>query len=152
MCCENTVIQALHERGMRLTPQREMVLHVLHEIETDATAEEIFTRVSQLSPAVDLSTVYRTLDLFTSLDVVSSFSQVDGSRRYELITMHAPHFHLLCRICGRMISASLKELSPLQEQLRQTHQFDAQLEHLVIPGICAECSAHVRSKNSRLTE
>ncbi len=141
MCCEATMIQALRERGMRLTPQREMVLHVLHEIPNDATAEEIHARVSRLSPAVDLSTVYRTLDLFTELNLVSSFKQVDGDQRFELLTTHAPHFHLLCQQCGELTSVNISELQPLANQLLQTHRFELKKEHLIIPGICAKCSS-----------
>jgi len=131
---------------MRVTPQREMVLHVLQEIQNDATAEEIHAMVSRLSPAVDLSTVYRTLDLFIELNLVSSFEQVNGDRRFELLTTHTPHFHLLCQQCGELTSISLDELQPLANQLRLAHCFELKTEHLVIPGICAKCKSQTATQ------
>jgi Fur family ferric uptake transcriptional regulator len=63
MACEEVFLQKLRERGFRLTPQREMVLSAMHEIEGLATADQIYGRVQEQSSAVDISTVYRTLDL-----------------------------------------------------------------------------------------
>ncbi|MHB9032054.1 MAG: Fur family transcriptional regulator [Anaerolineae bacterium] len=141
MCCEDTLSQALKSRGLRLTPQREMVLRVLHEVEVDASAEEIHARVTRLSPAVDLSTVYRTLDLFSELKLVSAFQLANGDRHYELLTMHKPHFHLMCTSCGESTAISLQELAPLSNLLTGQFQFEANLEHLIIPGICQKCRA-----------
>ena len=63
MACESIFLEKLRKSGLRLTPQREMVLSVMHQIEGAATVEEIHSRVRALSTAVDISTVYRTLDL-----------------------------------------------------------------------------------------
>ena len=145
MCCEDKLLQQLHERGFRLTPQREMVLRVLHDIEENATIDEIYARVSALCAAVDLSTVYRTLDLLESFNLVSSFKLGDGQRHYELLSLHRSHFHLLCRNCGNLVAIDARELQPLRGQLVQDHDFQMQLDHLVIPGICKACQDAARS-------
>ncbi len=141
MCCEERFLQHLRERGFRLTPQREMVLHVLHDAEEHATAEELYARVSALSSAVDLSTVYRTLELLEEFRLVASFDLGDGQRRYELLTVHRPHHHLHCRNCGKLVTLDAQELQPLLDQLAQAHGFQGQIEHWVIPGLCQECQA-----------
>ena len=71
MSCEQEFFKQLHQRGFRLTPQRELVLKVLHEIDRAASADEIYTQVSARNSAVELSTVYRTLDLLTSFNLVT---------------------------------------------------------------------------------
>jgi Fe2+ or Zn2+ uptake regulation protein len=63
MSCEKAFLERLRERGFRLTPQREMVLAVMHGLDGFCTAEDIYSRVGEISSAVDISTVYRTLDL-----------------------------------------------------------------------------------------
>ena len=141
MCCEERFLQQLRERGFRLTPQREMVLHVLHDAEEHATADELFARVSALSAAVDISTVYRTLELLEEFDLVASFDLGDGERRYELLTLHRPHYHLHCRDCGKLATIEALELQPLLDRLEQAHGFQARVEHWVIPGLCRECQA-----------
>jgi Fur family ferric uptake transcriptional regulator len=139
MCCETTFLERLRERGFRLTPQREMVLQAMHEVEGHATAEEVYARVGALSSAVDLSTVYRTLELLQELRLVAAIDLGDGQRRYELLGMHGQHHHLLCRACGRLIRVEQEEMRGLLEGLAAAYDFCAEPEHLVIEGLCADC-------------
>jgi len=143
LSCEEKFLQQLRERGFRLTPQREMVLHVLHDGEEHATAEDLYARVRVLSSAVDRSTVYRTLELLEKLHLVASFDPGDGQRRYELLTLHRPHHHLHCSGCSKLVTLDAQELQPLLDRLAQAHGFRAQIEHWVIPGLCQECQETV---------
>ena len=139
MCCEERFVRELRERGLRLTLQRETVLRILHEATEHPTAEEIHAWANAVCPAIDLSTVYRTLDLLQSIDLVASFDLGDGHRCYELLSVHRPHHHLLCQRCGKLATIDATEVQPLLDALRHGHGFEAQLEHLVIPGCCQEC-------------
>ena len=141
MCCEDTFLKQLRERGFRLTPQREMVLRAMHEVEAHATAEEIYARVSAVSSAVDLSTVYRTLELLQEFHLVASIDLGDGQHRYELLGLHGPHHHLLCRACGQLVRVEQGEVQRLIEGLREAHGFSAEPEHLIIAGLCEKCQA-----------
>jgi Fur family ferric uptake transcriptional regulator len=139
MACEQVFLERLRESGLRLTPQREMVLSVLHHLEGVATAEEIHTKVRALSSAVDISTVYRTLDLLKELDLVACIDPADQQHRYELLGVHGPHLHLVCRSCGKVIGVSLSEAESLTSHLRTAHGFEAQLGEVTVPGLCREC-------------
>ena len=141
MACEETFIRQLRERGFRLTPQREMVLSALHQIEGNATAEEILRRVQEVTSSVDVSTVYRTLELLQEFDLVISMDLDDGQRRYVLVGVHGVHSHLQCRSCGALIGVSAGEMEPLLERLRATYGFDVDVSHLIVPGRCEECRA-----------
>jgi Fur family ferric uptake transcriptional regulator len=141
MACEEVFIQQLHERGFRLTPQREMILSVLHDVDGLATADEIYSRVQRLSSSVDISTVYRTLDLLQELDLVSSVDAGEDQRRYELLGVHGPHLHLVCQACGRVIGADLQVARQLRERLQAEYGFQPALDHVTIPGLCQACAA-----------
>ena len=141
MCCEEVFLQKLHDRGFRITPQREMVLAVMHHMDGHATVEEIFARVRALSSAVDLSTVYRTLELLQEFRLVASLDLGDGQHRYELLTVHGPHHHLHCRSCGKLVRVEHEQVQPLVDHLGQAFGFRAELDHLIIPGLCRECRA-----------
>ena len=140
MGCEKVFIQQLRERGLRLTPQREMVLSALHEVEGFATVDEIHRRVQQLSTSVDLSTIYRTLDLLQELDLVACVDPGDGQRRYELLGVHGPHVHLICQVCGKVTGVEMEQIRPLATRLEAEHGFAADLDHLTIPGLCQDCA------------
>jgi Fur family ferric uptake transcriptional regulator len=140
MTCQEVFFKQLRERGFRLTPQREMVLSALHEIEGFATADEIYERVSALSSSVDISTVYRTLELLQDFHLVASVDPGDGQRRYELVGIHGQHFHLVCRSCGGIIGVQPRAIESLAARMKEQHGFQIDLEHLSIPGLCRECA------------
>ena len=141
MSCEEHFIRELRARGLRLTPQRELVLAVMHQLEAPSTAEDIYARVHAVSASVDISTVYRTLELFRELRLVAAFDPGDGLRRYEHLGVEAPHHHLVCRSCGKVIEVALEEFQAVIDHLRATLGFLADAVGLTIPGLCATCSA-----------
>jgi Fur family ferric uptake transcriptional regulator len=141
MACEQVFVQQLHERGFRLTPQREIILSVLHDVEGLATAEEIYNRVQRISTSVDISTVYRTLDLLQEFDLVSCVDPGDDQRRYELLGIHGPHLHLVCQACGQVIGADPEVAQAFGQRLQDEFGFVPALDHLSVPGLCATCVA-----------
>ncbi len=141
MACEQIFLQQLRKRGFRLTPQREIILSVLHEIEGWATADEIYRQVQNVSGSVDVSTVYRTLDLLQELGLVACVDAGDDQRRYQLLGIHGPHLHLVCQACGQVIGADLESAQAFAQRLQADYGFRAALEHLSVPGLCPTCAA-----------
>lgn len=129
---------ALRKAGQRLTPQRMMVLSVLSEQGGHMSAEEILALVRQEYPYLNLSTVYRTLDLFMELGMVAQTDLGEGVRQFELVGSH-PHHHLICRRCGGAIEVSDDLLGPLRRTLQEQFGFAACMEHFAIFGICRAC-------------
>ena len=140
MACQEVFIRTLRERGMRLTPQREMVLSAMHDLEGHATVEEIYRRVQVHSTAVDQSTVYRTLELLDSLNMLASLEGGDGQRRYALAGAHGGHVHLVCQSCGANSTVDLTMFRELADALASEYGFALDFAHLSVPGICAACS------------
>lgn len=141
MACEQVFVQQLHRRGFRLTPQRKVILSVLHDVEGLVTADEIYQRVQRISANVDISTVYRTLELLQDLDLVSCVDTSEAQRRYELLGVHGPHLHLVCQVCNRVIAAELGIARDFEERLRTEYGFQPALDHLSVPGLCSACAA-----------
>ncbi len=139
MSCESAFIQALRERGMRLTPQREMVLSVMHGLAGHATADDIYRGVQARSTAVDISTIYRTLDLLQAMDMLVILETPDGQRSYALAGAHGEHVHLVCRGCGCEIHADPAPFEALAAQLAAQYGFALATSHLSLPGVCAAC-------------
>jgi Fur family transcriptional regulator, ferric uptake regulator len=131
----------LRERGLRLTPQREIVLKVLHDIDGLTTAEEIFENVNAINPTLDISTVYRTLDLLEDLGMLSSSDLGDGQRRYELVGVHQPHHYMLCTQCQQLVRIDPAELDELLSHFRQTHGFTVETHSITFRGLCKKCNA-----------
>jgi len=139
MSCESLFTEQLHQRRFRLTPQREMVLVELHQLGRPATAEEIYARVAQKSASVELSTVYRTLDLLNSMNLVTMIDCGDKQRQYELVGNIAPHIHLVCKNCGKITGVDLDLLQPFLSHLKEKVHFVADLGNFTISGLCEGC-------------
>jgi len=146
MCCEKVFMKALRTRGFRFTPQREMILEVLHHIPGHSTAEEIYSRVQALSSRVDIATLYRTLELLQELEFVNVIDVGAQGRRYELVGVNPPHPHLVCRSCGRILDLDPKELLPVAACLDRDHGFEAEVNRLTILGHCTACRADLPSE------
>lgn len=142
MSCEQLFTQQLRERGFRMTPQREIILSVMHDLEALATADAIYSRVRGINSAVDISTVYRTLDLLQEFDLVSCVDVGGSQRRYELLGVHGAHMHLVCQNCGQVIGVDADAVGVLGEYLRDVCGFQPALDHLTIPGLCKACAAN----------
>jgi Fur family ferric uptake transcriptional regulator len=143
MCCEKVFLQQLRDRGLRFTPQRELVLAVMHGLDSHATVDEIYARAHASCPTMDLSTVYRTLELLQELRLVTALDIGDGQRRFELQAPHGPHHHLRCRVCGKLAPIEPCDLDPLLARLGAAHGFAVEPEQLVLTGLCADCQRKI---------
>ncbi len=132
-------------RGLRLTPQRLMILNEIEASDSHISAEEIHRRIADRYPNVNISTVYRTLELLHRLGLVTETDLGEGRVRYHPADK-GHHHHLVCEKCGAIIDLDDALLDPLKEDLRHRYGFAAELNHLAILGRCAQCSkeANVR--------
>lgn len=133
-----TLRRTLHERGMRMTPQRQLVLDAVRELE-HATPERICEHVQRSAPAVNITTIYRTLDLLEGLDLVRHTHLGHGAPSYS--TQPHEHVHLVCHRCGEITEIPTDELDSLSVQLRQQFGFALDPSHLALSGRCRNCIA-----------
>ena len=128
----------LSELGYRMTPQRLMIVSANENSEDHISAEEINSQVAARYPNVNISTVYRTLDMLKRLGLVTETDLGGGRVRYHPVDK-GHHHHLVCRECGAMIDLDESLLTPLKEALLREHNFIADLRHLAISGSCIKC-------------
>ena len=129
----------LRARGYRLTPQRQLVLEAVAKL-GHATPEAIVTEVRRTATAVNISTVYRTLDLLEELGLVSHAHLTHGAPTYH-VTGGDRHIHLVCGGCGAINELSPDRLSGLVDDLRRELGFTVNVDHVALAGRCADCSA-----------
>jgi Fur family ferric uptake transcriptional regulator len=128
----------LRQKGHRITPQREMILEALLSSSEHITAEEIFTLVQHRTGAINMATVYRTIDLFFKEGMLTRVD-LGGERIAYTTVRHGTHVHLVCRRCGAVIEADRAVLGTLGDQVRQRYGFAVDLEHIALFGLCHAC-------------
>jgi Fur family ferric uptake transcriptional regulator len=133
------LLAQLSEHGYRMTPQRLMILEQMESAEGHISAEEIVRRVRERYPNLNISTVYRTLELLKGLGLVTETDMGDGRVRFHTIGK-GHHHHLICSACGKVTELAEEELTPLNDLLNTRHGFRADLHHLAIFGRCKNCA------------
>ena len=129
----------LSEQGYRLTPQRIMILLAIENSDNHISAEEIHAQIVAKYPSVNISTVYRTLELLKRLGLVTETDLGEGRVRYHPAEK-GHHHHLVCRKCGGIIDLDESLLASLKSALLREYEFNADLRHLAIFGRCVNCS------------
>ena len=131
-------IERLRALGVRVTPQRELVLQALASRDGHMKAEEIMHLVGERSAGLNLATVYRTLDMLVSLGIVAQTDLGGGATSFELVGAE-PHHHLVCEGCHSITELDDEALAPLRALLLQRYGFSAHSRHIAVFGLCRAC-------------
>ena len=127
----------LRAKGYRITPQRQLVLDAVTTL-GHGTPEEILAEVRRTASGVNLSTVYRTLELLEELGMVTHAHLGHGAPTYHAATV-AEHLHLVCRDCGQVSETGVSLAEPLVRALDERYGFETDVAHFSIYGRCAGC-------------
>ena len=128
----------LRRQGYRITPQRMMILESIENSDTHITAEDIYAEVIKKYPRVNISTVYRTLELLKQLGLIYEIDLGEGKVGYHP-EGKGHHHHLICRKCHSIIDINESSLFSVKAVLLQAFDFDADLKHLALFGLCEKC-------------
>jgi Fur family ferric uptake transcriptional regulator len=129
----------LRARGYRLTPQRQLVLEAVQALE-HGTPDEVAGRVQERAAGVNISTVYRTLELLEELGLVRHSHLGHGAPIYHASTV-PDHVHLVCRGCGSIQEVDPAAVGSLVSRLHDERGFQTDVGHLTVFGTCAECAS-----------
>ncbi|MDO8691980.1 MAG: Fur family transcriptional regulator [Dehalococcoidia bacterium] len=129
----------LRDMGCRLTPQRVMIVEAVRSSEGHVFADEIYQTVRYRYPHINISTVYRTLELLKGLGLITVTDLGEGKICYHWAEK-GHHHHLVCHACGSVTALEDSVMDSLQTTLRERYGFRANLSHLAIFGWCANCA------------
>jgi Fur family ferric uptake transcriptional regulator len=132
-----SLAQKLRAKGLRLTPQRQLVLAAVYAL-GHATPDQVHAEVARRAAGVNITTVYRTLELLEELGLVTHAHLTHGSPTYHALGGDE-HVHLVCRGCGVVQEAPSAMLAPLAGTLESEHGFRVDVGHVALFGVCASC-------------
>ena len=130
---------ALRAKGYRLTPQRQLVLEAVGEL-GHATPEEIAAAVRRTASGVNISTVYRTLELLEELSLVRHTHLGHSAPTYS-VASDDDHVHLVCRDCGGVDEAQSVLFEDVVRRLSAERGFSVDVGHFAVFGRCRTCAA-----------
>lgn len=125
----------LKDKGFSLTTARKTVFMALQGSEPLTMHELVLA-----CPAIDRSSVYRTVMLFERIGVIQRL-QLGWKHKIELSdSFQHHHHHLSCIICGR--TTALAEDDALEQRLKHlatAYGFRMHGHQLEIQGLCHNC-------------
>ncbi|MEE9538067.1 MAG: Fur family transcriptional regulator [candidate division NC10 bacterium] len=130
----------LGAQGYFWTQARAAVLTVLTTHPRPLRAEEIHRALQNRH--INLSSVYRALRLFETLNIVRRVALGKGAPRYELADGYRDHHHhLVCDTCGRIedVSTCPVEAGRLTQQIQRRTGFAVRSHVLDLFGLCRSC-------------
>jgi Fe2+ or Zn2+ uptake regulation protein len=135
---QSDLVEILHSRGQRVTPQRLAILRELRRLGRHATAEEIERGIGRELPGTSTPTVYATLDLLVELGLAR---RIDAGTAALYDARLDPHQHAVCRRCGRVQDVDGKVSAVALIRAAAAAGFKPRGAELIISGLCAECAA-----------
>ena len=137
MTCGSYLIDRLHARGFRMTPQRMAILHTLRRAGGHLSPTEVYERTRRVQPGLTEATVYRTLEFLADNGYALAAHVGGGKLVYELTEEN--HHHLICRKCGKTVAVEYSALTHLYNQLGASTGFKLDSSHVTLFGLCPDC-------------
>jgi Fur family peroxide stress response transcriptional regulator len=121
--------------GIKLTPQRLIILNFLRGNKSHPSADEIYQGVKEEFPTMSFATVYNTLEALRKKGKIQELTIEPGRKRYDPDV--TPHHHLVCVNCFH-IEDIYKEFS-ISITGREARNFDVRRTHIEFYGLCQKC-------------
>jgi Fur family transcriptional regulator, ferric uptake regulator len=145
MSCQEKTRKSIRNLGLRMTSQREFILEILHHAPASVSAQMILGTARSQENSLDLTTVYRTLELFERFGLVVSYDAGHDSRRYLYTGGDGQQPRLVCTSCGAITNLEKTILEQAIGKFPKTNGWKVNAHAAVITGMCAECCKQAQS-------
>jgi len=142
------VVEALNRHGYRSTSPRLTVVELVLQYDRPFTAEQLVAAVRAADPSLGRATVYRTLEILASIDVLTRILQPGGHPAYVVGSPGHRH-HLVCSGCGSTVAFTACPVDDLVNSLRRDTAYAISGHLLEVFGVCPSCQRPDAPKHQR---
>lgn len=132
---------ALQKAGLKVTSPRLKILEVLQDPSCHhVSAEDLYKKLIDMNEKIGLATVYRVLNQFNEVGIVTRHHFEGGKCVFELKQKH--HNHLICLDCGKVIEFRDRFIEGRQRDISRKHGIKLTDRSLCLYGHCEkdECT------------
>jgi Fur family ferric uptake transcriptional regulator len=134
----NHLVRSLGRAGQRMTGPRLAVAELVAARDGHFTAADLVADARRRRPPIGRATIFRALDLFTSLELVERVDLPGGDHAYVACDpVH--HHHAICTGCGRSLDVDDLGLAGALAEIGRRSGFRVTAHRLEIFGLCAAC-------------
>jgi Fe2+ or Zn2+ uptake regulation protein len=128
--------EVLHQRGLKVTPQRRLIFEALHDSLQHPSADEIYEIVKEVMPDISVATVYHTINDLVSMGELVELDLGEGKSRYDPLT--SQHQHLVCLGCHK-VKDILRNPDCVQLLPEEVNGYQIERCDVVFYGRCPDC-------------
>lgn len=137
----------LRKLGIRITPQRKIILDYLITHHNHPSVETIRDGIETKLPNLSVATIYNTLKLLVDKGLVIELPNNDGGIRYDFFGF--PHYHVICENCGKIVDVFDDEypaiVNHVQAVAKEKTGFQITGTQLEVSGICPDCQQKLQT-------
>lgn len=124
------------EPQKRNTKQRQLVYDAVMGRCDHPSADDIYQAVHEKDDRISKGTVYRNLNVLSEKGEIAHV-KVPSADRYD--SRLDPHYHLRCRVCGRVFDAPMKYIDEYDADMAAETGFIIESHQLLFEGVCRDC-------------
>ena len=133
----NKFIGRSKELGIKVTPQRIAIYKELASTDQHPSTETIYKKIKDYYPNISLTTVYRTLETFEKLGLISVVNVLYNAARYDANL--DPHHHIVCTECKKVEDVYDESLNNLDISNKTLGDYKVEGYSLLLSGVCQSC-------------
>ena len=124
-------------QGVPLTAQRRAILQTLLVLDGHPTADDVHAIVARATDDISRTTVYRALETFVRMGVITKVCHPGSAVRYDVHT--EMHHHLVCLRCDALMDISDSRLDAIRIPDTSDFGFEVTDFRVQLRGICRSC-------------
>ncbi|RPJ02636.1 MAG: transcriptional repressor [Deltaproteobacteria bacterium] len=130
--------ELIRENRLRLSHPRFLIYQELSEAATSLSPQELYHLLHKKKRKIGLTSIYRCLDLFESLEIVF---RVAGrpNVKYRLCESDHHHHHIVCKQCGKVVELNFCDISDWSKKVTECTGYEVTDHRLNFYGYCGNC-------------